>query len=159
MNNDNNQSKFEAAALIFKGVQTVFGGVLFSSFTFWIFIKGADTFTKVAILPFLICGIAVLINGISVLIQGLNMKKTINNIESGTVYDESKVEETHNRMEKINKFSDNLYLYGFLTFWFGFLIVFDYFAIKDWANGGSTMFFVSLTFWAAGLFMLFKKRR
>ena len=83
----------------------------------------------------------------------------INNIESGVVYDESKVEETHNRMEKINKFSDNLYLYGFLTFWFGFLIVFDYFAIKDWANGGSTMFFISLTFWAAGIFMLFKKRK
>lgn len=159
MNNDNNQNKLEAAALIFRGAQTLFGGAIFSSVTFWIFIKGADTFTKVAILPFLICGVAVLINGISVLIQGLNMKKTINNIESGAIYDESKVEETHKKMEKISRFSDNLYLYGFLTFWFGFLIVFDYLAIKDWSNGGSSMFFLSLIFWAAGIFMLIKKRR
>lgn len=155
----NNNDKFEAAALIFKGVQTSFVGAIFSSITFWIFIDGADTFTKVAILPFLICGVAVLINGISVLIQGLNMKKTINNIESGSIYDESKIKETHNKMEKVNRFSSNLYLYGFLTFWFGFLIVFDYIAIKDWSKGGSSMFFISLIFWAAGIFMLFKKRK
>ena len=89
-------------------MQTVAYTVFFrSSITFWIFLKGADTFTKVAILPFLICGVAVLINGISLLIQGINMKKTINNIESGVIYNESVVEETHKKAEKINRFSEN----------------------------------------------------
>lgn len=80
-NNQINDVKTEAFITLFRSIETIIGGLLFSGFCFMVFFKGADTYTKVAIIPFLICGIAVLIKGLSLLFQGLNMMKAVKNVE------------------------------------------------------------------------------
>lgn len=160
-NNQINDVKTEAFITLFSSIGTIVGGLVFSGFCFFVFIKGADTFTRVVIIPFLICGIAVLIKGLSLLFQGINMMKAVKNVEDGNFSNAVEIEKTHKKLIRADNFTNNLYIFGFLIFWFGFLIVFDYFAIKDWSNGGSSMFFFSFIFWIAGIFILaknFKKK-
>lgn len=160
MNNSQiNDVKTEAFITLFSSIGTIVGGLIFSVFCFFVFIKGADTFTRVVIIPFLICGIAVLIKGLSLLFQGINMMKAVKNVEDGNFSNAVEIEKTHKKLIKVNNFTNNLYIFGFLIFWFGFLIVFEYFAIKDWSNGGSSMFFFSFIFWIAGIFILVKNFR
>ena len=130
--------------------------VLNGKSAFFVFIKGANTFTRVVIIPFLICGIAVLIKGLSLLFQGINMMKAVKNVEDGNFSNAVEIKKTHKKIIKADNFTNNLYIFGFLIFWFGFLIVFEYLAIKDWSNGGSPMFFFSFIFWIAGIFILVK---
>ena len=153
-NNQINDVKSEAFANLFSSIGIIISGLVFSGFCFFVFIKGADTFTRVVIIPFLICGIAVLIQGLSLLFQGINMMKAVKNVEDGNFSNAVEIEKTHKKLIKVDNFTNNLYIFGFLIFWFGFLIVFDYLAIKDWSNGGSSMFFFSFIFWIAGIFAL-----
>ena len=74
-NNQINDVKVEAFTTLFNSIKTIVGGLVFSGFCFFVVIKGADTFTKVSIIPFLICGIAILIKGIFTLLKGINMMK------------------------------------------------------------------------------------
>ena len=160
-NNQINDVKTEAFITLFSSIGTIVAGLVFSGFCFFVFIKGADTFTRVVIIPFLIFGIAVLIKGLSLLFQGINMMKAVKNVEDGNFSNAVEIEKTHKKLIRADNFTNNLYIFGFLIFWFGFLIVFDYFAIKDWSNGGSSMFFFSFIFWIAGIFILaknFKKK-
>jgi len=78
---------------------------------------------KLFLVPFVVCGVAVIIMGVSSL-KG----KSLN-------------------------LGNKIYIISFLTFWFGFLIVFDYTAIKD---GNWTMVLFSLIFWVAGIFVAYK---
>lgn len=155
-NNQINNTKIEAFTNLFNSIGTIIGGLIFSGFCFFVFIKGADTLTKVVIIPFLICGIAVLIKGLSLLFHGINMMKSVKNVEVGNFSNTVEIEKTHQKLIKVDNFTNNLYIFGFSTFWFGFLIVFDYLAIKDWSNGGSSMFFFSFIFWIVGIFILVK---
>ncbi|MBQ9833592.1 MAG: hypothetical protein IJO33_00130 [Bacilli bacterium] len=155
-NNQINDVKTEAFITLFSSIGTIIGGLVFSGFCFLVFIKGADTFTRVVIIPFLICGIAVLIKGLSLLFQGINMMKAVKDVEDGNFSNAVEIEKTHKKLIKADNFTNKLYIFGFLIFWFGFLIVFDYSAIKDWSNGGSSMFFFSFIFWIAGIFILVK---
>lgn len=155
-NNQINDVKTEAFITLFSSIGTIIGGLIFSGFCFFVFIKGADTFTRVVIIPFLICGIAVLIKGLSLLFQGINMMKAVKNVEDGNFSNAVEIEKTHKKLIKVDNFTNNLYLFGFSIFWFGILIVFDYLAIKDWSNGGSSMFFFSFIFWIAGIFIFVK---
>lgn len=157
-NNQIDDVKTEAFITLFSSIGTIIVGLVFSGFCFFLFIKGADTFSRVVIIPFLICGIAVLIKGLSLLFQGINMMKAVKNVEDGNFSNAVKIEKTHKKLIKADNFTNNLYIFGFgfLIFCFGFLIVSDYLAIKDWSNGGSSMFFFSFIFWIAGIFILVK---
>lgn len=160
-NNQIDDVKTEAFITLYSSIGTIIVGLVFSGFCFSVFIKGADTFSRVVIIPFLICGIAVFIKGLSLLFQGINMMKAVKNVEDCNFSNAVEIEKTHKKLIKADNFTNNLYIFGFLIFWFGFLIVFDYLAIKDWSNGGSSMFFFSFIFWVAGIFILaknFKKK-
>lgn len=77
MNNNNNNIDvwiFE----VLQGVCTIICGGIFSGVCGWVFIKAADSITRIVIIPFLICGLAVLIKGIVALVQGLNLRKGMN---------------------------------------------------------------------------------
>lgn len=155
-NNQINDVKTESFITLFSSIGTIIGGLVFSGFCFFVFIKGADTFTRVVIIPFLICGITVLIKGLSLLFQGINMMKAVKNVEDGNFSNAIEIEKTHKKLIRADDFAHKLYIFSFLIFWFGFLILFDYLAIKDWSNGGSSMFFFSFIFWIAGIFILVK---
>lgn len=59
--------------------------------------------------------------------------------------------------QKAVRIAEGLYTIIFLLFWFGFLIVFEWIAIKDWANSGKLMALFSIPFWIAGVAMLIAK--
>ena len=61
------------------------------------------------------------------------------------------------KIKKVNTITNKLYIIGFFIFWFGFLIVFDYIAIKDWPNGGSSSFLFSIIFWIIGIHVFINK--
>ena len=147
MNNNNNIEVwiFE----VFQGIGTIISGSIFSGICGWIFIKAANSITRIVIIPFLISGLAVLIKGIVALLHGLNLRKGMNdeNISAESVF---------YKYEKLNiayKIFSKLYIVGFLLFWFGFLIVFDYFAIKQ---GQMSMLAFSLIFWIVGIYVAIK---
>jgi len=96
-NNQINDVKTEAFITLFNSIGIIIGGLVFSGFCFFVFIKGADTFTRVVIIPFLICGIAVLIKGLSLLFQGINMMKAVKNVEDGNFSNAVEIEKTHKK--------------------------------------------------------------
>lgn len=48
---------------LFPAIIEVLGGLLFTGFCLWIIIKTNDIFTRIFIVPFLICGLAILLHG------------------------------------------------------------------------------------------------
>lgn len=154
--NQINDVKKEAFITLFSSIILIINALIFSGVCFFIYIKGADIFARMAIIPFLICGIAVLIKGLSLLFQGINMMKAVKNVEDGNFSNAVEIEKTHKKLIKVDNFTNYLYNFGFLIFWFGLLIVFDYFAIKDWSNGGSSVFFFLFIFWIRGILILLK---
>lgn len=93
-----------------------------------VLVAGANTITKVSIIPFLIAGFAVLIKELLKVRKDIIENKKIENYEQGIQSDMVLNEEE--KMKKQEKLLDNVYLFAFLTFWFGFLIFFDYLANK-----------------------------
>lgn len=155
------EAKIESLLEIFSGIGTTIGGAIFSGVSSMFVFRGADNIIKIVGIPFLICGIAVLIYGISMIVKGINTKKNTNDYVNGKL-DMDKVEKSEKNFEKVGNFVNYIYIFGFLLFWFGFLIVFDTVAIKSWSDGGNSMFFFSLFFWAAGIYVLInniKKRK
>lgn len=148
--------KIDSFAEIFSGIGSAIMGAIFSIFSSMLVFEGADTTTKISGIPFLICGIAVLIHGILMIIKGINKKKNTDDYINGKL-DMNKVEKSEKDFKKLGNIVNNIYIFGFLLFWFGFLIIFDIISIKSWSDGGSTMFFLSLIFWAAGIYILFTK--
>ncbi len=146
-------AKIESFAEVFSGIGTTIGGAIFSGVSSMFVFKGANNITKIVGIPFLICGIAVLIYGISMIVKGINTKKNTNDYVNGNL-DMDKVEKSEKNFEKVGNVVNYIYIFGFLLFWFGFLIVFDTIAIKSWSDGGSSMFFFSLVFWIVGIYVL-----
>lgn len=148
MNNNNNNMEVWSFEVL-QGISTIIGGGIFTGVCGWVFIKAADSITRIVIIPFLICGLAVLIKGIVALVQGLNLRKGMNddNVSAESVLDK------HEKLNIADKIFSKLYMVGFLLFWFGFLIVFDYFAIKQ---GQMSMLAFSLIFWVVGIYVAIK---
>lgn len=147
MNNNNNLEVWILEVL--QGIGTIIGGGIFTGVCGWIFIKAADSISRIVVIPFLICGLAVLIKGIVNLAQGLNLRKGMNddNVSAESVFDK------HEKLNIADKIFSKLYILGFLLFWFGFLIVCDYIAIKQ---GQMSMLAFSLIFWVAGIYVAIK---
>lgn len=147
-------AKIESFAEVFSGIWITIVGAIFSVASSMFVFKGVDNITKIAGIPFLICGIAaVLIDGIPMIIKGINTKKNTNDYVNGKL-NMDKVKKSEKNFKKVRNIVNYIYIFCFLLFWFGFLIVFDTVAIKSWSDGGNSMFFSSLIFWAAGIYIL-----
>lgn len=147
-------AKIESFAEVFSGIWITIVGAIFSVGSSMFVFKGVDNITKIAGIPFLICGIAaVLIDGIPMIIKGINTKKNTNDYVNGKL-NMDKVKKSEKNFKKVRNIVNYIYIFCFLLFWFGFLIVFDTVAIKSWSDGGNSMFFSSLIFWAVGIYIL-----
>lgn len=117
--------------LFYNGFQ-IFVGCVLVIFLLWVFLKGADTITKIIILPFLICGCAALAQ---IIFRTLNMTKYV-------------------------LLMNKLYIVGFLLYWFGFLCVWIFYGIKSkeyWMLIFSIPFLIAGIFVAYN--NLFKKKK
>lgn len=143
---------------LFKPIIIIISGLIFSFVCSLMFFKLIDATAKIIFIPFLIIGIAILIKGISLLFQKINMIKATKHIKDINF---SKVEKLENKKKliKITNTANKLYGFSFFIFWFVFLIVVDYLAIRDWNNNGSTIFFFSFIFWIAGIVFLIKNKK
>lgn len=141
------------------GIGATIGGIGFLIFLYFFMYKKTTTITKIVGIPFLICGIALLLYGIMMLHRKVFKKNSEEDLINGNL---DKVENGEKKIEKFGNFIMDIYLIGFLLFWFGFLIVYDVLTIKSWNDGGKPMFFQSLIFWGVGIFMViakFKKKK
>lgn len=139
LNNLNRISEVGAAIL------QMVGSSMFTIVCTWIFVKGADTFTKIAITPFLICGIAILFQSIVSIVWAFISFKSRDKMEKFDIL-----------LSKIQTITSRIYIIGFLIFWFGFLIIFDYNLIKEINENGLPLLLFSLIFWAVGIFIAYK---
>ena len=73
---------------------------------------------------------------------------------NGEIVTQEEYKEQEKKAQGLSNIAYYIYIFGFLIFWFGFLIVFDYHAIKSWSNGGSRLFLFSLIFWLVGICVL-----
>lgn len=124
VNNYNNTS-----VNAYRSISTIITGLIITGFCLWVFIQAADVFTRVSIIPFMICGIGVLLTGLLPLIFGSKKKK-------------------------IENLGMKIYLLGFSIFWFGFLVFFDYLSIKQ---GSTQLVLYSLIFWIVGIYTIVKQ--
>lgn len=144
--------KVSKISSICRPIFQIIGGLIFTFVLFLIFILGTDIFTKLAIVPFLICGIAIIIKGIVTLNQNIINYSGTNNCNT-----QSRNQIVNKDLTKFNSITSHLYTIGFLIFWFGFLIFFDYLAIKQINSGGIQLILFSLIFWVAGIYVVFKE--
>lgn len=118
----------------------------FVIFTIWVFVKGANLITKLAIVPFFICAVAVFIYSI------LPIKERIdqNRIDSGKVNEKKK---RKRGKKKLSKILYKMFAVGFLLFWFGFLILACVSIVKQ---EGFLPTLFTLPLWLAGFFIIYK---
>ena len=155
--NQTDNYKTKSFIIIINSIKNIVASLIFLLICSIPLTKNTDNYTKLIITPFLICGNAVLIKGIITLFQGFKLLKATKNIESGTTFEETEIETIQMKIKKVNTITNKLYIIGFFIFWFGFLIVFDYIAIKDWPNGGSSSLLFSIIFWIVGIFVFINK--
>ncbi len=144
--------KVSKISSICRPIFQIIGGLIFTFICFFIFILGTDIFSKFAISPFLICGIAITIKGIVILNHNI---VNFNEIKNYNI--QNKDQKANKDLSKFNLISSHLYGIGFLIFWFGFLIFFDYLAMKQINSGGIQLILFSLIFWLAGIYVAFKE--
>lgn len=118
----------------------------FVIFTILVFVKGANLITKLAIVPFFICAVAVFIYSI------LPIKERIdqNRIDSGKVNEKKK---RKRGKKKLSKILYKMFAVGFLLFWFGFLILACVSIVKQ---EGFLPTLFTLPLWLAGFFIIYK---
>ena len=152
---DNIVDKVEQVSSIAAPIVQIIVGLIFTGSCVWIFILRIDIATKMIIVPFIICGLAVLLKGVISLIQ------CSRNLSSNN-YDYNNQEKNEIINKNLNNFqvvTSRIYIIGFLIFWFGFLILMDYESIKKINDGGLQLILFSLIFWAAGIFVVYQAFR
>ena len=153
MEKDTKKTNENIASWIYQACYSIYGiivGVIFSGICTWIFVKGANTATKTAIVPFVICGLAVLMISIIRLLKAINIVRQLKakNISSDEIF------KTHDNLNKADNIFSKIYVIGFSIFWFGFLMFVDYIFIRD----GQFMFLAfSILFWIVGIEIIRKK--
>lgn len=156
MNKNFDKVKIDAVNHFYGGICAIIFSIAFTGFLIKMFLINSDMFSKVIMIPFILCGIAVFIKSIFTFLQGINMRKALKDFSNQDFSNIEKIEKKQKSFNKGTNFALKLYIIVFHCFWFGFLIFFDYSAIKDWNNGGSALFLFSLLFWIAGIFSLRK---
>lgn len=153
MKNNNNDTEVWIYDVV-RGIAITIGGGIFFGICLKNFIKFTDSTSKVILIPFLICGLAILMIGVVSLAKGLNLR---NGMKDEDVSAES-VFDKYEKLDMADNFFSKLSVISVLLFWFGALIVFDYFAIKQGELG---MLAFTLIFWIVGIFFAvinFKRR-
>lgn len=147
-NNDDekNEKVIHWYVYVVEGIIVTLFAIKFIWFCGNVYINGADFITKISIIPFAICGLGVLLKGVTDLAYGFNIKKIGND-----VYDLDEVKPDFHK--KLNKICSKIFVIGFLLFWFGFLIVFDYLAMQDGEKG---IVAFSIIFWVVGIYFAIK---
>lgn len=128
---------------LLNGIIYSFIGLFLTYTTFNLLIKSTNI--KIIIVPFFIIGIIITLTGIIYILKDLiiNSKRTdFDKIGSITL------------LQKLEQKSSYLYFITFLIFWFIMIILCDISAIKNWNNGGKTIFIISLLFWLVGIILL-----
>lgn len=100
-------------------------GLIINTFLIYFFVKSANLITELAIIPFIICGLAMLAQ---IIFSYLNKPK-------------------------FTVISHKVYICSFLLFWFGFLAIWCYFAIKGRMY---SLLFFSIPFFIAGIYIVYK---
>ena len=120
--------------------------LVFVGFTVWVFVKGANLITRLSIIPFFICAIAILISSIT------SLKDVIDSIK---VSDKTvaKKKKTKRKKENLSKILYTIYAVGFSLFWFGVLI---FFCINIVKQEGYLSILFTLPFWIAGFLVIYK---
>ena len=150
---------FEICFNIINGIFTLIPGIALLIFCLFLFFKGAGIIEKVISIPFGFIAIAIIIKALSMILQGINLIIYIHKIKKEDYNKITKIENNSNKLYKTSNISNYIYIIGFLIFWFGFLMIFDYYTIKFWNDNGSQLFFFSLIFWAAGIYIIYKNIR
>lgn len=113
---------------ILQSIATSLGGIMFTIFFTWFIvnIQNGDIWVYAMLLPFWVAGVAATLQGLLPIVF-------------------------HKNQGLVKNIGIKIYIGAFFTYWFLFLIIFDYTAIvdKDWQ-----MFIFSLLFWAVGIFSL-----
>lgn len=145
-----NSNQVDILSYVIKGLQSTIFGIIFCAIVLKFMIFGTSNVNYVVGFPFLICGLSVVLIGIVFLYRGTHSS-------SNASYDDLvKQDKTNKFFNKLDFIASNMYQIGFLLFWFGFLIFFDYQAILTWSEGGNQLVIFSLLFWAVGIFMVVK---
>lgn len=137
--------KVSKGIIILEDALKVIFSFSFVIFTIWVFVKGADLITRLAIIPFFICAVAVFISSILPIKERIDQNK----IDSGKVNEKKKRKK---RKRNLSKIVSNIYAIGFLLFWFGFLI---FFTIGITKQEGYTSILFTLPFWGVGFFAIY----
>lgn len=108
-----------------QSIITLLMSVILCYIFIYLLLISADNITRLIMTPFCIAGIGVFLQGLLPLIM----------------------------VDKILavKISKRVYMAGFLLYIFGFLILWDYFALRD---GQVNLFILSLIFWAVGIYLI-----
>ena len=144
----------ESIGSIISGAFALLPGIGLMLFSLWMFIKGAGNVEKIIAIPFGICSLAVILKAISIIFNGINLIIYVYKLKKQDFSNIEKIEDNRNKINKTNNIAAHIYLIGFLTFWFGILIISDYFSIRSWNDGGSRIFYFSLLFWIVGIFII-----
>ena len=145
-------AKIDKFINFYNGIGFIFvGGIISVISSVLLFAGGVDKIMKIISVPFLICGISFLVSGIAWIVKGLNINKSSNDFD-----EKLNIEMVGEKFYKVSKIANYIYTFGFLLFWFGFLIIFDILAFKSWEQDGKSFFFFSLFFWAVGIYILVK---
>lgn len=112
-------------------IRNILIGTTMSFFCIWIAAATKDDMTRIIVIPFAIAGIGLVIAGLIDLLF-------------------------KNKITKFDNLGKNIFKVGFLVFWCGFLVVFDYIAIKS--NQFEIVIF-SLIFWIVGIYVVFRKKK
>lgn len=106
---------------------TLIYGMIFSMFIGWILVKAADNMTRIIVVPFFTTSIGIFLQGLLPLFM----------------------------IDKILaiKISKRVYMIGFLLYFFGFLIVWDYLTLRD---SQINLFLLSFIFWIIGIYFVIR---
>jgi hypothetical protein len=131
------QSKTLNGLHLFSSVARALVSLVFVGICLWMFMKIDNASAKVFMIPFLICGLALLIQAI---IRIINHFKGDGNFLGILI-----------TFEKI-------YVLGFLLFWFGILIFICYTVIKNgnYQNGDYKALLFTIPFWIFGICVIYK---
>lgn len=149
-------AKIELYTKVMGAIITIVVGIIFCYNMFIPLFQESNNFANIILIPFLICGIIILICGIFIIIKGISTKKNIDAYVKGNL-NIDKVEKNEKNFEKVGFILNNIYVFVFLLFWFGYLIVADISALKTWSDGGNQMFFFTKIFWIVGINILIHK--
>ncbi len=137
-------------------IQYIIMGGSFTIVCLSLVIRGDDLFTRLMLMPFLICGIAVLIKGVVGIMIGI-VKSDSFNLNHDQDPRHVKRAQIKHKLKKTRYLAGKVYHMAFYIYWFGFLIVFNYYCFKQINEDGLGLFLFSLIFWAMGIYMAYKK--